>query len=137
MPHIYTVYLRVSLKVIQTVNNKHHQWKIYKLGTINMSSFLNQLIHELLGHIPNIILIILFWIKKTLCIVVEMPQNIILYLLTPLSRVLLRKLTGSQLIKKFPTFYGTRKFITAFTSAHHLSLWSMAIIFRLFLIHSL
>jgi hypothetical protein len=44
------------------------------------------------------------------------------YLITPWSRVLLQKLTGSQLVKKFPTFYGTRRFITAFTSARHLSL---------------
>jgi hypothetical protein len=36
--------------------------------------------------------------------------------------VLLEKLTGSQLVKKFPTFYGTQMFITAFTSARHLSL---------------
>jgi hypothetical protein len=46
----------------------------------------------------------------------------ITYLLTPRTTVLLEKLTGSQLVKKFPTFYGTRKFITAFTSACHLSL---------------
>ena len=44
------------------------------------------------------------------------------YLLTPHSTVLLEKLTGSQLIKKFPAFYGTRRFITTFTSARHLSL---------------
>ena len=44
------------------------------------------------------------------------------YLLTPWSRVFLQKLTGSPLVKKFPTFYGTRRFITAFTSARHLSL---------------
>jgi hypothetical protein len=44
------------------------------------------------------------------------------YLLTPWSRVLPEKLTDSQLVKKFPTFYGTRRFITAVTSAHHLSL---------------
>jgi hypothetical protein len=44
------------------------------------------------------------------------------YLLTPLSRVLLEKLTGSQLVKKFPAFYRTRRFITAFTSARHLTL---------------
>ena len=44
------------------------------------------------------------------------------YLLTPSSTVLLKKLTCSQLVKKFPTFYGTRKFIAAFTSARHLSL---------------
>jgi hypothetical protein len=29
------------------------------------------------------------------------------YLLTPWSRVLLEKLTGLQLVKKFPAFYGT------------------------------
>jgi len=48
----------------------------------------------------------------------------IYYLLTPWSRVLLKKLTGSQLVKKFPTFYETQRFITAFTSACHLSLSS-------------
>jgi hypothetical protein len=42
--------------------------------------------------------------------------------LTPWSRVLPEKLTGSQLVKKFPAFYGTRKFITAFTTARHLFL---------------
>ena len=42
--------------------------------------------------------------------------------LTPYSRVLLDELAGFQLVKKFPAFYGTRRFITAFTSAHHLSL---------------
>jgi hypothetical protein len=50
------------------------------------------------------------------------------YLLTPWSRVLLEKLTGFQLVKKVPAFYGTRKFITAFTRAHHLSLsWASPI----------
>ena len=44
------------------------------------------------------------------------------YLLNPGSRVLLEKLTGLQLVKKFPAFYGTRRFITALTSARHLSL---------------
>ena len=44
------------------------------------------------------------------------------YLLTPWCRVLLEKLTGLQLVKKFPAFYGTRKFITALTSVRHLSL---------------
>jgi hypothetical protein len=44
------------------------------------------------------------------------------YLLTPYSTVLLEKLTGLRLVKKFPTFYETRRFITAFTSARHVSL---------------
>ena len=38
------------------------------------------------------------------------------------SRVLLEKLTGFHLVKKFPAFYGTQRFITAFTRARHLSL---------------
>jgi hypothetical protein len=42
--------------------------------------------------------------------------------LIPWSRVLLEKLTGSQLVKKFPSFYGNQRFITAFTRAHHLFL---------------
>jgi hypothetical protein len=42
------------------------------------------------------------------------------YFLTPWSRTLLEKLTGFQLVKKFSAFYGTRRFITAFTSARHL-----------------
>ena len=44
------------------------------------------------------------------------------YLLTPCSRARLEKLTDSQLVKKFLAFCGTRRFINAFTSAHHLSL---------------
>ena len=42
--------------------------------------------------------------------------------LTPWCRVLLEKLTGLQLVKKFPAFHGTRRFITALTSVRHLSL---------------
>jgi hypothetical protein len=40
-------------------------------------------------------------------------------ILTPWSRVLHAKPTGFQLAKKFPAFYGTRRFLTAFTSARH------------------
>jgi len=45
-------------------------------------------------------------------------------LLTSCNRVLLEKLNGSQLVKKFPAFYGTFRLITAVTSARHLSLSS-------------
>jgi len=41
---------------------------------------------------------------------------------TPCSRVLPEKLTGPLLVKKFPTFYGIRSFITAFTRTWHVSL---------------
>ena len=42
--------------------------------------------------------------------------------LTPRSRVLPQKLTCPKLLKKFLTFYGTRRFISVFTRARHLSL---------------
>jgi hypothetical protein len=66
-----------------------------------------------------------FWPSKTVKRVRIRFENI-RYLLTPNSRVLLEKLTSSQLVKKFPEFYGTQRFITTFTSASHLSLsWAM------------
>ena len=43
-------------------------------------------------------------------------------LLKPCNRIVLVKLTGSQLVKKFPEFNGTRRFITAFTSTRNMSL---------------
>ena len=49
------------------------------------------------------------------------------FLLTPRCRVLLETLTGLQLLKKFPAFHGTRRFITALTSVRHLSLFAFAI----------
>ena len=48
--------------------------------------------------------------------------HLLIYLLTPWSRVVHEKQTGSQLDKKFPAFCGTRRFITAFTRAHYLFL---------------
>ena len=50
------------------------------------------------------------------------------YLLTPWNRVLLEKLPGFKLVKRFPAFYGTRRFITAFKIARHLSLSSARLI---------
>ena len=50
-----------------------------------------------------------------------------IYLLSPWCRVL-EKLTSLQLVKKFPAFHGTRRFITALTSVRHLSLsWASPI----------
>ena len=50
------------------------------------------------------------------------------YLLTSRSEFLLEKLDGFQLVKKFPAFRGTQRFIIAFTSARHLSLsWASSI----------
>jgi len=44
------------------------------------------------------------------------------------ARVLPAQLTGLQLVKKFPAFHGTRRFITALTTVRHLSLsWASQI----------
>jgi len=62
------------------------------------------------------------------CCSAIVTSNSYSYLLTPWSRVILEKLTCCQLVKKFPAFYGTGRFITAFTSTRHLSLsWASSI----------
>jgi hypothetical protein len=56
---------------------------------------------------------------------------LITYVLTYLlhgAESYLEKLTGFQLVKKFPAFYGTRRFISPFVNARHLSLsWASSI----------
>ena len=44
------------------------------------------------------------------------------YFLTPRSRVLLEKLTGSAASQEIPRIFGTRRFLTVFISARHMSL---------------
>ena len=62
--------------------------------------------------------------------ILKLPEFAVVlhYLLTPWCRVLLEKLPGLQLVKKFPAFHGTRRFITALTSVRQLSLsWASPI----------
>ena len=54
----------------------------------------------------------------TLLIMIYYCLNYLTYLLTPWSRVLLEKQINSQLVKKFPAFFGTRLFITTPTLPH-------------------
>ena len=59
---------------------------------------------------------------------IHQRTNILTYVLTSWSRVLLEKLTGFASSQEIPRIYGTRKFITIFTSARHLSLsWANSI----------
>ena len=71
------------------------------------------------------------WVNKC-CVHVGIPICQYVYIdtffLTPWCRVLLEKLTGLQLVKKFPAFHGTRRFITALTSVRQLSVsWASPI----------
>jgi hypothetical protein len=54
--------------------------------------------------------------------VMFLHNNSLHSILTPWSRVLLEKLTGFQLVKKYAAFYGTRRIIIALPSARHLYL---------------
>jgi len=66
----------------------------------------------------------IFWTPYYLLtdLLTDLNTYLLTYSFTPWTRVLLEKLRGFQLVKKFPAFYGTRKFITANTSVRHLSL---------------
>ena len=65
------------------------------------------------------------WPRVDWLVSFETPCCFILF--TPWSRVL-EKVTDYQVVKKFRAFYGNRRFITAFTSARHLSLsWTRSI----------
>jgi hypothetical protein len=44
-------------------------------------------------------------------------------LLAPWDKVFLEQVTICQAVKKFPGFYGSRRFVTVFKTAHHLSLF--------------
>ena len=62
------------------------------------------------------------------CIKQASALSAYLLLLTPRCRVLPEQLTGLQLVKKFPAFHETRRFITSLTSVRHLSLsWASPI----------
>jgi hypothetical protein len=65
---------------------------------------------------------------RSLWVLRNSNREINTYLVTPWCRVLLEKLNGLQLVKKFPALHGIRGFITALTSVRHLSLsWASPI----------
>ena len=74
--------------------------------------------------------VFVYFILNTTCKDDAGLTHLLIYLLTPYSRVILKQLTGSQVVKKFLTFYGNRRFITTFISARHMSLsWAKLIQF--------
>jgi len=60
----------------------------------------------------------------SVCLSVYLSIYLSIYLCLSVRPSVLEELTGSQPVKKFPSFYVTRRFITAFTSARHLSISS-------------
>ena len=60
-------------------------------------------------------------LRLVVVVLLLLPQTYFLtYLLTPWSRVLLEKLTGSAASPEIPCIFGTRMFITVLTSARQL-----------------
>jgi len=82
--------------------------------TVLLSIFISTSVHVSGNYVPII--------RRTYCLVCCSRPDSHPYLLTPWCRVLLEKLTGLQLVKKFPASHETRRFITALTSVRHLSL---------------
>ena len=84
--------------------------------------------HSLTYFLLTYLLTHLLTYSLTSYLLTYLPTYLLTYLLTPWRRVFLQKLNGSQLVKKFPAFYGPRDFITAFKRARHLSLsWARSI----------
>jgi len=73
-------------------------------------------------YIDMIFFLVLVWGTHSWNLFKHLRYILYTYLLTPWNRVLLEKLTGFQLLKKFPAFYGTRMSITMFKTAHYLFL---------------
>ena len=92
---------------------KHLEHKFHVISTPVFSSYRTENIHSLeLTDEGNLTYLFTYLFTYLLN-----------YLLTySMEQVLIEKLTGFQPVKKFPTFYGNRRFITAFTSARYLSL---------------
>jgi hypothetical protein len=111
-----TVYFRMMWR------NSWHWGLLRARGVGKLTSFLLiYLLNYILIYIRTYILTYLHIYLYTY-IIIYLLTYVLTYShthsLTPCSRVLLEKLTGFQLVKKFPAFYGTWKFITTFTSAH-------------------
>jgi len=58
--------------------------------------------------------------KSSTSITGKLEVNNLINELSPCYRVPLQKLTFPQLVNKSSAFYGTGRFITVFTAAHHL-----------------
>ena len=98
------------LRLFSDISIIHHRWRTVHSKAASLSrTIFHQLFTDTLSQV-----ILLTYLR--------------IYLLTPCSRVLLEKLIGSQLVKKFPALYGTQRFINTFKIARSLSIsWATPI----------
>ena len=74
------------------------------------------------NHVSRVYTVAAILLLPLVLHVMLFPMFNILYFCFSSYSILLEKQTGFQLVKKFPAFYGSRRSITAFASARHLSL---------------
>ena len=98
---------------------------------LSLSYEIHVMTPDLLNILRFSLLFVSFRISVTpfaFCSCSSLLSYLLTYLLTPCSTVLPKKLTVPQPVKKFRSFYGTRRFITLFTNSRHLSLsWASSI----------
>ena len=112
--HSFPVASALKWQKYYKVLRKVHYSRAYKCH-LTKSNFLDRM-YEI--HL-------LVWRKNK-----NLQEKSLTYLLTPRSRVLLEKLTGSAASQGIPRIFGTRRFLTVPTSARHLSLsWANSIQF--------
>jgi hypothetical protein len=105
---------------IKSRSSRQSLW-LLRQNTHNSLEFVTLSIMFLINEVVNYIADS-NWPINTQKILIRGFRNALTYKsLTPRSRVLLEKLTVIQLVK-FPAFYGTRRFITLFTTVSHWSL---------------
>jgi hypothetical protein len=109
MSCVYVTNWRIKFVNFQFGWFEPHQGSMYWESTVSISNFWNNILHVVLELHLVIILIIIFCSLKTLLLFTNFLQNMTPfsitvweYLLTPLNRVFLEKLTSFQQVKKFP-----------------------------------
>ena len=140
MPHLPVYGTRLTVVSPWVVQQPHHQLVLVKsvqYKQVNIMTW-SLILHELHNkRTQSVIAVSGYWTELIPCNKDFLQKflsqsrnspNFVTDWLIPSSRVLLEKLTGLQLVKKFHAFYGARRFITSFISARHLSLsWASSI----------
>jgi hypothetical protein len=96
--------------------------EIYQLWRSSLANILHLPVNFFLVC-SNILFSTLFSKKHKSTFFCLQKQSDMISELMPRSSTLLEKSPVAQLLKNFPTFYGTRKFITVFTRTFHWSLF--------------
>ena len=124
--HYFVPFIVSNRYILFWVSNGHNSVTVQNRTHVYMNFFDHKDLGNHLQLCPKVVKHPVYW-RVGLRLSWDIVELILTYLpftylLAPWSWVLLEKLTGFQLVKKFPPFYGTRRFITSFTSACHLSL---------------